>query len=143
MSTTITKVCRLCCNAVTSTHCLALFSKEALQKNVPGRLSKLLDLPVSSSDGLSPYLCRSCANKFHTVESKLESFRSLAKTGYEKGGQNRSVFPSSSVSVQAPKKRTKDTSGEDASPHTVQARPLAKRFTIGVSGRRLAFSPCE
>ena len=64
------KVCRY---VVTSTHCLALFSKESLQKNVPGRLSKLLDLPVSSSDGLSTYLCRSCVNKFHTVESKLES----------------------------------------------------------------------
>ena len=134
MTTTIRmqKVCRLCCNVVTSTHCLALFSKESLQKNLPGRLSKLLELPVSSSDGLSAYLCRSCVNKFHTAESKLDSLRTLARAGYEKGGHNRSVLPSSSVTEQAAKKRTKDTSGVDASPHTVQARPLAKRFTIGV-----------
>ena len=124
------KVCRLCCNAVSSTHCLALFSKD-----VPDRLS--------SSDGLSSYLCRSCVNKFHTVELKLESLRSLAKAGYEKGGQCISVLPCSMVTMQSTKKRTKDTSGVDASPHTVQARPLAKRFTVGVHERRLAFPPCE
>ena len=108
-------------------------------------LSKVLDLPVSSSDGLSPYLCRSCMNKFYTVQSKLESLRTLAKVGYEKSGQFRSVVPAcSSVStVQPSKKRTKDTSGVDASPHTLKARPLAKRVTLGVPGRRLAFSPCE
>ena len=121
---TMPKVCRLCCSAVSPTHCLALFSYESVQK--VGRLSKLLDLPVSSGDGLSPYPCRSCMNKFYTVQSKLESLRTLAKVGYEKSGQFRSVVPAcSSVStVQPAKKRTKDTCGVDTSLHTVKARPL-------------------
>ena len=85
MSRSTTRVCRLCCSSSSSTRCSALFSKEAIQRDLPGRLSNLLQLPVSDSDGLSSYLCRGCMGKFTTVESKLESFRSMAKAGYEKG----------------------------------------------------------
>ena len=98
-------------------------------------LSKLLDLPVSSSDIFYQPVSQ-FENKFHTVES----LTSLAKAGYDKAGQSRLVLPSSSVMPQAAKKRTKDTSGMDASPHTVQARPLAKRYSMR---RWLAFPPCE
>ena len=49
------KVCRLCCNVVSPMHCLALFSTESVKRKVPERLSKAIDLSVSSSDGLSPY----------------------------------------------------------------------------------------
>ena len=60
-----------------------------------------LEATELSSDGLrlSTDLYRSYVNKFHTVESKFESLRSLAKTGYDKGGRNWSVLPSSSVSA--------------------------------------------
>ena len=91
MSRSTTRVCRLCCSSSSSTRCSALFSKEAIQRDLPGRLSNLLQLPVSDSDGLSSYLCRSCMGKFTTVESKLESFRSMAKAGYEKGRQESQV----------------------------------------------------
>ena len=104
-----------------------------------------MQLPVSDSDGLSSYLCRGCMSKFNTVESKLESFRSLAKAGYEKGRQESQGPTASFCGINPPlaspaaRKRTKDTSGLEASPHTAQARPLANRFTVGVPGRRLAF----
>ena len=91
MSRSTTRVCHLCCSSSSSTRCSALFSKEAIQRDLPGRLSNLLQLPVSDSDGLSSYLCRSCMGKFTTVESKLESFRSMAKAGYEKGRQESQV----------------------------------------------------
>ena len=44
--------------------------------------------------------------------------------------------------VETTRKRTKDTSGIDAS-HTSQARPLAKRFTIRVQVKRLSFPAYE
>ena len=35
-----TRKCRLCCSFVASTRCSALFSKEAIHKGIPERLSK-------------------------------------------------------------------------------------------------------
>ena len=145
MSRSTTRVCRLCCSSSSSTRCSALFSKEAIQRDLPGRLSNLLQLPVSDSDGLSSYLCRTCMSKFTTVESKLESFRSMAKAGYEKGRQESQVPISSFCGSNPPlastaaRKRTKDTSGLEASPHTARLGQLAKRFTVGTPGRRLTF----
>ena len=134
-----TRICRLCCNIVTSTRCSALFSKESVQRCLPDRLGKLLELPISECDGLSSYICRACTNKFQSLESKLKAFRSMAKCGFEQG-RNKASICSPMVSG---RKRTKDTSGLEASPHTVHARPLAKRLTVGAPGRRLAFSTKE
>ena len=134
-----TRICRLCCNIVTSTRCSALFSKESVQRCLPDRLGKLLELPISECDGLSSYICRACTNKFQSLESKLKAFRSMAKCGFEQG-RNKASICSPMVSG---RKRTKDTSGLEASPHTVHARPLAKRLTVGAPGRRLAFSTRE
>ncbi len=63
----------------------------------------------------------------------------MAKCGYEKGQHKASI----SSPMAAGRKRTKDTSGVEASPHTVHARPLAKRLTVGAPGRRLAFPTRE
>ena len=70
-----------------------------------------------------------------------ESFRSTARISYEgKGFRPLSLHSSPKPPpVVTTRKRTKGTSGIDASPHTSQARPLAKRFTTGVHGKRLAF----
>ena len=113
--------------------------KESVQRCLPDRLGKLLELPVSECDGLSSYICRACTNKFQSLESKLKAFRSMAKCGFEQG-RNKASICSPMVSG---RKRTKDTSGLEASPHTVHARPLAKRLTVGAPGRRLAFSTRE
>ena len=126
-------VCRFCGNTVLPKLSIALFTKDGLDRDLPGRISSDVDLPVSREDGLSPYLCRPCMRKFQAAEK----FRSIAKSSYEKQGYNK---PSPSCGVW---QRTKDTSGLEASPHTAQARPLAKRSTLAVVERRLAFHPRE
>ena len=118
---------------------IALFTKDGLDKDLPGMISRVVDLPVSREDGLSPYLCRPCMRKFQAAET----FRSMAKSSYEKQGYNKPAPPLHSPVVYGYRKRTKDTSGFEASPHTTQARPLAKRSTLAVGGKRLAFPPHE
>ncbi len=129
-------VCRLCCStaAIKNRRYKQLFSSKSLQENIPGRLSIVLDLPVSDSDGLSKIVCLICMKK---VES-IEAFRLLARHSYQK-----QAAKLGSPVRSAPKKRTKDTSGSGASPFTVSSRPSAKRSTIGMRGKRLAFSPVQ
>ena len=79
-------------------------------------------------------------SKFLSVESKLEAFRCIAKSGYEKGHCQKASFSSPRA---AARKRIKDTNGVEASPHTVHSRPVAKCLTVGAPGRRLAFSNRE
>ena len=113
-----------------------LFSSKALKEDIPGRLSLALDLPVSDSDGLSKIVCLSCIKNIKSIEV----FRLLARRSYQKQ-VSKEQLPSSPVRS-APKKRTKDTSGSDASPFTVSSRPSAKS-TVGVRGKRLAFTPAQ
>ena len=76
----------------------------------------------------------------------LETFRSLARESFQRQGSKEQA-PSSPVhsmsSGQASRKRPKDTSGSEVSPHTVQSRPLSKRLTVGITGRRLALASAE
>ena len=137
MATIKVNVCRFCGNTVLPKLSVALFTKDGLDRDLPGRISSVVDLPVSIEDGLSPYLCRPCMRKFQAAEK----FRSIAKSSYEKQGYNKPAPPLHSPVVHGSRKRTKDTSGLEASPHTAQARPLAKRSTLAVVGRRLAFPP--
>ena len=132
-------LCRLCCStgAIQNRRYKHLFSSKALKEDIPGRLSLALDLPVSDSDGLSKIVCLSCIKKIESIEV----FRLLARRSYQKQ-VSKEQLPSSPVRS-APKKRTKDTSGSDASPFTVSSRPSAKRSTIGVRGKRLAFTPAQ
>ena len=141
MASVKVNVCRFCGNTVLPTLSVALFSKDGLDKDLPGRISRVVDLPVSREDGLPSYLCRPCMRKFQTAET----FRSFAKSSYEKQSYNKSAPPLCSPDpvVRCSRKRTKDTSGFEASPHTAQVRPQAKRCTLAVGGRRLAFPPRE
>ena len=127
MASTMVIICRVCCSSLTSTHCVSLFSKKAIDSDLPERLSKALDLPVARNDVLSNYMCRTCDKRFLAVES----FRSIAKCSYDK--YSKPIH--SPKAFRIPIKRTKDTSGPGASPHTVRVRPVAKRLTCGVPGR--------
>lgn len=139
MATIKVNVCRFCGNTVLPTLSVGLFTQDGLDKDLPGRISRVIELPVSSEDGLSPHLCRPCMRKFQSAET----FRSMAKSSYEKQGYSGPAPPLHSPRGHGYKKRMKDTSGFEASPHTAQARPPAKRSTLVVSGRRLAFPPRE
>ena len=96
------------------------------------------------------YYCRRCVGKLNAVEKVTEEMRSLARTSY--GLPPASIASSSTgrlPSVTAPggsptsrtgsRKRVKDTSGKEAPPHTVQARPVTKH-AFGAQGRRLTYS---
>ena len=139
MATAESLSCRICCSFVSSTHCIALFSKDSKTSGLAERLSRVTDVPVVPKDGLSQHICRPCNRKFQAAES----LRALARASYEKSRASRPLTgvtgsPKSSR-VMAPRKRSKDTSGVGVSPHTHQARPTAKRQTVGASGRRLCF----
>ncbi len=108
-------VCRLCCAEVIRTHSVSLFSPLSIKSDLPGRLSRLAEVPVDPDDGLSKYLCRLCREKL----TKLEEFRAKAHSCYR--SSPRQAEPSS-------RKRVKSTSGAaGVSPHTAQSRPRAKR----------------
>ena len=139
MATAESLSCRICCSFVSSTHCIALFSRECKRSGLAERLSRVIDAP---NDGVSQYICRPCNRKFLSAES----FRVLAKTSYDK---SRGALPrpssvgSPKSSEVAPRKRSKDTSGVGVSPHTRTARPSAKRQTVGASGQRRLILPVQ
>ena len=133
--------CRLCSNAVAPMVSVALFSRESQRAEIPGRLSRVLDLPITESDGLSKYICRPCKRKFIAAES----FRAMARSAYDKrvfaDSQTPEAHPTCpEAQPSGTRKRPKSTSGVDVSPTTSQARPAAKRTTTGTPGRRLCFS---
>ena len=133
----------MCCStaAIENNTYKQLFSNKAVQEDLPGRLSSVLGLPVNHTDGLSKLICVSCVKKLRSSEA----FRSPASHSYLKQGFNQQVPPltvaGSSPVRQGVRKRSKDTSGTDASPFTVQSRPSAKKSTISVGRKRLAFGP--
>ena len=90
--------------------------------------------------------------KLNTVEqvTDLEEIRSLARNNYElppasTASSSTGTLPSVTVLGGSPtsrtgsRKRVKDTSGEEASPHTVKARSVIKH-ALGAKGRRLTYS---
>ena len=50
--------CRFCLKNVASNHSVGLFTIQAIGQDLSGRLSKLLLVPVTQSDGLSQSICR-------------------------------------------------------------------------------------
>ena len=63
-----------------------LFSTIALEKDLSGRFSRLLQLPVSRDDGLSVYCCRKCVGRLNNVEKTIEEMKSIANSSYSKAG---------------------------------------------------------
>ena len=73
-----------------------------------------------------------------------ECFRTTARASYEKNKDTLiSTGSAMDSQVQVTNKRTKDTSGPGASPHTRQCRPVAKRLTPEHPGRRLTYPNCD
>ena len=76
-------------------------------------------------------VAHACKVKFISMESKLESLRTLTKSSYQSLA---SSCPEQQPSTN--KKRIKDTSGDDVSPSMAKARPASKR---GVGRYRTLF----
>ncbi len=104
MASSMVFVCRFCCNTIQQNNYTALFSPDALDKDLPGRLSALLQFPVSSDDGHSPQCCRSCMRKFLAAET----FVSKARNSYEKINVDGVESSAVMLRLQVVRKRGKD-----------------------------------
>ena len=78
--------CRFCGALLDEKHRPDLFSTIALEKDLPGRFSRLLQLPVSRDDGLLVYCCRKCVGRLNSVEKAIKEMKSLANSSYSKAG---------------------------------------------------------
>ena len=76
--------CRFCGALLDEKHTSGLFSTITLDKDLPGRFSRLLQLPISRDDGLSVYCCRKCVGRLNSVEKTIEEMKSLANSSYSK-----------------------------------------------------------
>ena len=119
--------CRVCFGVAQANHCTAIFSAPSNSLNWPLRLNKLLLVDIQEGDGLGGHVCRSCTGKVASIESKLESLRSIAK---DTDTKLRARLSS--------RKRPKNTGDLLVSPDTAAARPSAKRYPAGV--RRSLFA---
>lgn len=117
-------VCRFCLQTVDIKHAAGLFTPKAVLEDLPGRMSRLLQVPVRADENLSEYTCRGCKSATLAVEKKLQELRDKAQSSYREAEQ-------------APgRKRTKDTSsGPGISPATATLQPPHKRRQC--SGKRL------
>ena len=130
MTATDSRTCRICSNTLTRKHSIALFSRHSLASGFADRLSRVADVSVAADDGQSRFICRSCKQKFLSAES----FRTTAKENYQKNNG-----PLELLLSDMGRKRTKDTSGPGASPHTSHCRPVVKRLNAERPGRRLTY----
>ena len=126
--------CRICSSVVGRFHCTALFSEDSVKCNLVSRMTKLLEVPIYQGDKLSNYICRSCKGRFITLENKVDSMQSLAKSSYQAY-----YPPDQQHSPEISRKRTKNTGGDGVSPSTLKARPALK---LGV-GRSKTLFPCD
>ena len=109
--------CRICCGKAERLHYTALFSTESLKVDLPGRISRLLGVPVVQ-DNCPSRNCRGCMRKFTTTECSLRQLQQNAQSSY--------LHFSTSLCT---RKRTNDTSGTiGVSPHTQRVRPPSKRM---------------
>ena len=92
-------------------HRSDLFSTIALEKDLPGRFSRLLQLLVSRV-----YCCRKFVGRLNSVEKTIEEMKSLENSSYSKAGYG--PPDSSPLSRERSRKRVEDTSGDTAFPHT-------------------------
>ena len=76
---TMSKSCRICDIVLSRTHYVALFSRESLASDLANRLSKVVDVPVASEDGLSRFICIPQGNKivFRTLGFTLSTLGSV------------------------------------------------------------------
>ena len=91
----------MCGALLNEKHRFDFFSTIALEKDLPGRFSRLLQLPVSRDDGLSIYCCRKCVGRLNSVEKTIGEMKSLANSSYSKAGYappvNSSHYPGNAL----------------------------------------------
>ena len=114
-----------CCSMISSHQYVSLFIASSIRNKWPLRIQDLLEVSVSTDDGLPQHICSVCKKRLEVLERAaidLVDFQSKPEM----------PLPLSKRLL----KRTKETSGSvGVSPDTAQARPWTKRLSI----RRLEF----
>jgi hypothetical protein len=114
------------CAARYSHQYVSLFTPSSIHNKWPSRIQDLLEVSVSTDDGLPQHICSICKKHLEVLEQAaldLVDFQRKARDA------------SASLSKRPPK-RTKETSGSvGVSPDTARARPRTKKLSI----RRLKF----
>ena len=102
------EVCRICLGKAEHPHYCSIFSNGSLQKNIPGRLSKLLDITISQDDaGYPSRVCRGCMSRFYSLEKSLEELREKAMNSYREYRRKHSrQSPGTPTSRRPPAKRS-------------------------------------
>ena len=77
------QLCRLCGGAADYSHRFSLFSLSNTKKDLPGRVSRMLGVPVLQNDGRPSVACRRCMNKFSALERDLEALKQKARAVYD------------------------------------------------------------
>ena len=157
-------VCRFCLRVAPSKHLHGLFTTQGKSQDLPGRLSKLLLVPVVQDDGMSQYICRTCKSNAIILEQKMHEMQERALISYQtcKGSASDVNASCSTGSAMLPeaaslppvgvpispssyttRKRTKDTSScTGISPFTAQSRPQSKR-RYSLTSKRLFDPNCS
>ena len=157
-------VCRFCLRVAPSKHLHGLFTTQGKSQDLPGRLSKLLLVPVIQDDGMSQYICRTCKSNAIILEQKMHEMQERALISYQtcKGSASDVNASCSTGSAMLPeaaslppvgvpispssyttRKRTKDTSScTGISPFTAQSRPQSKR-PYSLTSKRLFDPNCS
>ena len=139
------EICRICCSkiAVSQRNFRMIFNSESLKADFPRRLSNLLDLPVSRSDGFSEMYV-GLAQERPTLLRLLGPL--LDRTIRFKASRNRSPPIQLFVSqLDRLLERDPRTPGHRSLFTCTQSRLvlwLLKRITVGTA-KRLAFAPVE
>ena len=106
---------------ISSNQYVSLFTASSIRNKWPSRIQNLLEVSVSTDDGLPQHICSVCKKRLEVLERAaidLVDFQRQARDAV------------TSLSKRLPK-RMKETSGSvGVSPDTARARPGTKRLSI-------------
>ena len=115
------RTCRLCCSVISSHQYVSLYTASSIRNKWPSRIQDLLEVSVSTDDGLPQHICSVYKKRLEVLERAaidLVDFQRQARDA------------ATSLSKRLPK-RTKETSGSvGVSPDTARARPRTKRLSV-------------
>ena len=97
----------------------SLFSSGAMKQDWVSRIKDLLELNITSDDGLPHYMCGKCRRRFEHLERAQADLREFQRQAKE----------SCRVLARRVLKRAKDSSSSVVSPDTERSRPPPKRLS--------------
>ena len=109
-----TKICRCCCNPLSSNdRPISLFGQKSQREAIMEGYNEITGLEGNENDGLSQFVCRSCARKI----AAFKEFRTLCK---ESDGKQR-TYHSANIRIKREKKLEESPSGPTVSPSVAHA----------------------